>query len=116
VADKDKENVVLAVVYNVNLSRVYWGRRTNRADRAVKYLRKFIARHTKADKVIVTNEVNNYIWSRGREKPPRRISVFVKVVEEEEEEEEKATKRVAKVYLASKKRKPGKVELAAEKK
>jgi len=119
VADKDKENVILAVVYNVNLSRVYWGRRTNRADRAVKYLRKFIARHTKADRVLVTNEVNNYIWSRGREKPPRRISVFVKVVEEkeeEEEEEEKATKRVAKVYLASKKRKPGKVEVAAEKK
>ncbi len=103
----EKEKLVKAAVYNVNLSRVYWGRRTNRADRAVRMLRKFIARHLKVDTVIITNELNNFIWSRGREKPPRRVSVYVKVYEVEEEGGEEEKKTVAKVYLASKKSKPG---------
>ncbi len=106
----DKENVLFSAVYIVNLSRVYWGRRTNRADRAVKLLREFVRRHTKADKVIIHNDVNNYIWSRGREKPPRRITVYVRVIETEESEEEKEKEkklRIAKVKLAFKKRKPG---------
>lgn len=109
----DKERLIEARVYNVNLSRVYWGRRTNRADRAVRLLRKLIQRHTKADRVLIMDEVNNYIWSRGREKPPRRISVLVKVIEKTGEEEEEKIKE-AKVYLAPKKFKPGKVELTAK--
>lgn len=111
----EKEKLVEARVYNVNLSRVYWGRRTNRADRAVKLLRDFVKRRTKADRVLITNEVNNYIWSRGREKPPRRISVLVKIVEKAEEEEEEEKIKEARVYLAPMKFKPGKVELAAKK-
>ena len=91
----------------VPLKRVYWGRRTNRADRAVRLLRRFVARHTKADRVLIMNEVNNYIWRRGREKPPRRIKVIVKV---EEREEEGSKYRVAIVRLASDKLKPGRYE------
>jgi len=91
-------------VYVVPLSRVYWGRKSNRADRAVRLLRNFVKRHAKADKVIIANEVNEYIWSKGREKPPRRVKVLIKI-EEEEEEEEKI--KVAYVKLASSKLKPG---------
>jgi len=91
-------------VYVIPLSRVYWGRRTNRADRAVKLLREFVRRHAKVDKVIIANEVNEYIWSRGREKPPRRVKVLIRI-EEEEEEEEKV--KVAHVKLANPKLKPG---------
>lgn len=109
----EKGKMLEARVYNVNLSRIYWGRRTNRADRAVKLLKRFVERHTKADRVLITNQVNEYIWSRGREKPPRRISVLVKIVEREEEEEGEEKIREAIVYLAPKKLKPGKVELSA---
>jgi large subunit ribosomal protein L31e len=91
-------------VYVVPLSRVYWGRRTNRADRAVKLLRKFVKRHLKVDRVIIMNEVNEYIWSRGREKPPRRVRILVKVAEEGEGEEKA---KVAYVRLANPKLKPG---------
>lgn len=91
-------------VYVVSLSRIYWGKRTNRADRAIKFLRRFVQRHMKADRVIIANEVNELIWSRGREKPPRRVNVLIKV-EEEEEEEEKV--KVAYVRLANPKLKPG---------
>ncbi len=91
-------------VYVVPLSRVFWGRRRNRADRAVRLLRRFVQRHLKVDKVIILNEVNEIIWRRGREKPPRRIKVLVKL-EEKEEEEEKI--KIAYVKLANPKLKPG---------
>lgn len=95
-------------VYIVPLQRVYWGRRTNRADRAVKLLRRFVQRHTGADNVIIDTEVNNYIWSKGREKPPRRIKVLVVVKKEKPEDEEEAEEvLVARVRLAGPKLRPG---------
>jgi len=103
----DEKKTVEAMVYVVNLSKVYWGRRTNRADRAVKHVERF--RHTKADKVWISNQVNNYIWERSREKPPRRVKILVIVDEEKDEEDEEKTKKVARVYLAKEKYKPGKV-------
>ncbi len=113
--EKGDVRVIKAFVQVVNLSRVYWGRRTNRADRAVRFLRRLIARHTKADKVVILNEVNNYIWRRSREKPPRRIKVLVKVVEEKGGEEEEETVRKAVVLLADEDAKPGPVEISGKK-
>lgn len=71
--------------YTVPLSRVYWGRRRNRAPRAVRMLREFAARHFGVEKVVISSKVNNLIWGRGIEKPPRRIRV--KIVKREKEEE-----------------------------
>ncbi len=109
-ADKSEGELVKAFVYVVPLNRVYWGRRTTRAKRAVDIIRRFVKRHTKADRVVVTNEVNNYIWSRSREKPPRRVKILVVVrkVKPEDEEEEKL---VARVKLAPAKAKPGPYEI-----
>ncbi|WFO75841.1 50S ribosomal protein L31e [Desulfurococcaceae archaeon MEX13E-LK6-19] len=71
-------------IYTVPLYRVYWGRRKNRAKRAVRLLREFIKRHIKnAERVVIDNEVNMYIWSRGIEKPPRRVKVEVEYIDEE---------------------------------
>ena len=91
-------------VYIVNLSRVYWGRRTNRASRAVKTVREFVRRHFKADRVVILNEVNEVIWSRSREKPPRRVKILVTIREEETED---GKIRVAVVGLASPRLRPG---------
>ncbi len=106
---KDKKKFVKGFVYIIPLARVYWGRRTNRADRAIKLIREFVKKHTKADKVIIYNDVNNYVWSRSREKPPRRIKVVVTVYEEEPEEEEEEKKKItiARVRLADESLKPG---------
>lgn len=112
-AEGERE-LLKAFVYVVNLSRVYWGRRSNRADRAVRRLRAFVARHTKADRVVITNDVNNLIWSRSREKPPRRVKVLVKVYQVKGEGEEE--RKEAWVYLAKPTAKPGPVEVKREKK
>ena len=78
------------LVYTINLSRLYWGRRANRAARAVRYLRQWIARRTKAKEVVIGEDVNRVIWSRGIEKPPRRLKVRVII---EGPVEEKTVKR-----------------------
>lgn len=91
-------------VYVVPLKRVYWGRRTNRAPRAIRMIRNFVRRHMKADRVLIMNDVNEFVWSRSRERPPRRVKILVKV---EEREEEEGKVRVAVVRLAGKKLRPG---------
>lgn len=70
---KDKKEAI----YTIPIYKVYWGRRTNRAARAVKLIRRFIARHFGVEErdVIIHNNVNEYIWSRSIEKPPRRVTV-----------------------------------------
>ncbi|RLF24313.1 MAG: 50S ribosomal protein L31e [Thermoprotei archaeon] len=64
-------------VYTIPLRRVYEAPRTKRAPRAIRFVKEFIKRHMKAEDVIVDPEVNEKIWERGREKPPRRIRVRV---------------------------------------
>ncbi len=93
----DKQSPVLERTYTISLGSLYYGRRSNRAARAARRLRLIVKRHTKADRVVITNDVNNYLWSRGIEKPPRRIRILVRVFEEGEEEEKE---KVAVVFLA----------------
>ncbi len=80
------EEGVIKRIHVIPLKRVYWGRRTNRADRAIRLIRKYVARHYKeAEKIVIHNSVNEYIWSRGREKPPRRIVVEIRYNKNEKE-------------------------------
>ncbi len=65
------------MIYTISLGRLYWGRRSNRSNRAIKYIRKFVIRHFHVDDVLIDPLVNQYIWRRSREKPPRRITIRV---------------------------------------
>ncbi len=85
------ESAIVKAVHVIPLKRIYFGRRKNRADRAIRFIRKYVARHFKeAEKIIIDPRVNEYIWSRGREKPPRRITVEIRFDKEE---------KIAKVLL-----------------
>jgi large subunit ribosomal protein L31e len=88
------------VIYTINLRRLYWGKRTNRAKRAVRLVREFVARHfgVEPEDVKIDNTVNNYLWSRSITKPPARVQVYVTVKTESTEEGEK---KVAYVTLAN---------------
>jgi len=65
--------------YTINLARVKVKSRPRRAPYALRLIRKFAARHMRVDedKVRIENDVNEAIWSRGIEKPPRRITVRI---------------------------------------
>jgi large subunit ribosomal protein L31e len=86
-----EEEIIDERIYTVPLRKAYWtGTRLRRANRAVRILRKFVERHMKPDELLIQPEVNERIWARGIQKPPRRIRI-------------RATKNadsVVRVYLA----------------
>jgi len=41
----------------------------------IKYLREFMERHFKPESLVISQEVNEKIWSRGIQKPPRKIKI-----------------------------------------
>ncbi len=81
-----EEDIVEEKVYTVPLGRAWISTRRKRAPRAMRLLKGFIQRHMKikiepeeaeveAERLVVSNEVNEKIWSRGIEKPPRKIRI-----------------------------------------
>lgn len=72
-----EEDIVEERFYVVPLSKAWASPRRKRTPRAIRIMKSFIKRHMKTENVIITNEVNERIWSRGIEKPPRKIRVRV---------------------------------------
>ncbi|RLF16992.1 MAG: 50S ribosomal protein L31e [Thermoprotei archaeon] len=78
----EEGKVILEREYVIPLRKVYSVPRTKRASRAIRLIREFIKRHVKAEVIKISPEVNEYVWRRGREKPPRRVAVRVKKYED----------------------------------
>ncbi|MHA2424999.1 MAG: 50S ribosomal protein L31e [Candidatus Thorarchaeota archaeon] len=71
-----EEEIIDERIYTVPLRKAYWtGSRLRRANRAVRILQKFVERHMKPEELLIQPEVNELIWSRGIQKPPRRIRI-----------------------------------------
>ncbi len=58
--------------------------RTKRSPRAIKAIKEYVEKHTKAEKVWIDSRVNEAIWKRGIQHPPKKIRVKVIPVEEGE--------------------------------
>ena len=72
----EEEEIIDERIYTVPLRRAYWtGSRLRRANKAVKVLREFVERHMKPEELLIQPEVNERIWNRGIQKPPRRIRI-----------------------------------------
>ena len=74
---REEEEIEEERIYTVPLSRAWIGPRNKRTPRAVRILRRFILRHMKIDEdsLRISNEVNQHLWKRGIQKPPRKIRV-----------------------------------------
>ena len=72
-----EEDIVEERVYTVPLGRAWVVPRKKHSPKAIRILRSFIIRHMKAEEgsVRIANEVNEKIWSKGIEKPPRKIRI-----------------------------------------
>ncbi len=79
--EKPSEKILEERVYTFRLGKVYSTTRKKRAPRAVKYIKSRLERHLKKP-VKISPEVNSIIWSRGAEKPVRRITVKTLVYED----------------------------------
>jgi large subunit ribosomal protein L31e len=82
---EEEIEIVEERIYTVPLHRALVRPRKKRTPRAVHMLKAFMQRHMKPGgveaseygegRVVISNEVNERIWRRGIEKPPRRIRV-----------------------------------------
>ena len=65
--------------YNVPLRKEFLKvARWKRTKKAVKAFKEFIQKHTKSEDVLVSKEVNEYIWKNGIKNPPHHVKVTVK--------------------------------------
>ena len=74
--EEEEIEVVEEKIYTISLRHVWVVTpRGKRAPRAVRDVHDFVSRHMKSEEVAVSNDVNEAIWSRGINKPPRKITV-----------------------------------------
>ena len=73
---EEEIEVVEERVYTIPLRHVHIVTpRIKRAPRSVRDVRSFVARHMRAEEVSISNEVNELLWKRSINKPPRRIKI-----------------------------------------
>lgn len=82
-----EEDIIEERFYTIPLRKAWISTRKKRAPRAVRIVKSFVLKHMKvrteaegeeeAEKLVIDNEVNEKLWSRGIEKPPRKIRVRV---------------------------------------
>lgn len=84
--EEAEEEIVEERIYTIPLSRAWISPPKRRAPRAVRIVKSFIQKHMKIkteaeeegeepEKLVLSNEVNQKIWSRGIREPPRNIRV-----------------------------------------
>lgn len=80
----EKKPVKIEREFIVPLAKAYEKPRTKRAAKAINILKAFMKKHFRVskEKVLVSNAVNELVWSKGIEHVPRKIKV--KAVFEEE--------------------------------
>ena len=83
-----EEEIVEERIYTIPLGKAWIMPPRKRTPRAMRMIRAFITKHMKLgakkegeeeeeeiQKLVITNEVNEKVWERGVEKPPRKIRV-----------------------------------------
>ena len=75
VEEAPKEEIIDERIYVIPLAKARHGPRNKRAKKAIRYLKEFMERHFKPESLIISQPVNEKIWSRGIQKPPRKIKI-----------------------------------------
>jgi len=85
---EEEEEFVEERIYTIPLGKAWVRPQKKRAPRAMQMIRAFVTKHMKLEmrveaeeergelpKLAISNDVNEKVWSRGIEKPPRKIRV-----------------------------------------
>jgi large subunit ribosomal protein L31e len=83
----EEEEIVEERIYTIPLGKAWIMPPRKRTPRAMRMIRAFITKHMKLEAkkegeeeeeprtLVITNEVNEKVWERGVEKPPRKIRI-----------------------------------------
>ena len=62
-------------VYTVPLWRAWVTPRYRRTERAINLIKEYAVHHMKAKTIKISEELNEMMWTRGIQNPPRRVTV-----------------------------------------
>jgi large subunit ribosomal protein L31e len=83
----EEEEIVEERIYTVPLGKCWIVPQNKRAPKAIRIIRGFVVKHMKLEKrgegeeeeeakrLVISNDVNERVWMRGIEKPPRKIRI-----------------------------------------
>lgn len=77
VEEAPKEEIIDERIYIIPLAKARKGPRNKWAKKSIRYLREFVTQHFKPESLVISQEVNEQVWKRGIQKPPRKIKVRV---------------------------------------
>jgi large subunit ribosomal protein L31e len=85
--EEPEEDIVEERFYTIPLRKAWIVPRKKRAPKAARIVKSFVLKHMKVrteaegeeepERLVIDNEVNEKLWNRGIEKPPRKIRVRV---------------------------------------
>ena len=74
----------LARIYTINFSKAWLTPKHKRTDRVVNMIKEFAIKHMKSSQIKIDQELNRYIWERGKTSPPRKVRV--RIVKDEDDQ------------------------------
>ena len=73
--EEPEEEIIDERIYVVPLAKARHGPRNKYAKKSIRYLREYMTRHFKPESLVISQEVNEKIWERGIQKPPRKLKI-----------------------------------------
>jgi len=74
----------VARIYTINFSKAWLTPKYRRTDRVVNMIKEFAIKHMKSSQIKIDQELNRYIWEKGKTNPPRKVRV--RIVKDEDEQ------------------------------
>ena len=74
----------IARIYTINFSKAWLTPKHKRTDRVVNMIREFAVKHMKSSQIKIDQELNRYIWEKGKTNPPRKVRV--RIVKDEDDQ------------------------------
>jgi large subunit ribosomal protein L31e len=74
----------IARIYTINFSKAWLTPKHKRTDRVVNMIKEFAIKHMKSSQIKIDQELNRYIWKKGKTNPPRKVRV--RLVKDEDDQ------------------------------
>src|SRR5215210_5474538 len=74
----------IARIYTINFSKAWLTPKHKRTDRVVNMIKEFAVKHMKSSQIKIDQELNRYIWEKGKTNPPRKVRV--RIVKDEDDQ------------------------------
>jgi len=65
----------LTRIYNINLGKCWDTPKYRRTDRVINMIKEFAMRNMDSQRIKIDQDLNRFIWSRGKTNPPRKVRV-----------------------------------------